>query len=245
MSTTPSVGGFLPEKTTSITRRIEDGEAVAPALRLCCFMGTITALTTQQRNPNRVNVYLDGEFAFGLAAMTAVSLRIGQTLTTAEIEKLQQADELENAKQSAIRYIEYRPRSMAEVRTHLRQKGFVDTAVDQACERLQEVGLLDDAAFARYWVEQRETFKPRSQMALRQELQQKGVSREVMESVITEVDETEAARQAALKQSPRWQHLPEAEFKLKLSNYLQRRGFSYDLIKQIVNECWNEVNSEQ
>ncbi|MBX3059206.1 MAG: RecX family transcriptional regulator [Anaerolineae bacterium] len=213
-------------------------------------MGTITALTTQQRNPNRVNVHLDGAFAFGLAAVTAVSLRIGQTLTTAEIEKLQQADELENAKQSAIRYIEYRPRSMAEVRTHLRQKGFVDTAVDQACERLQEVGLLDDAAFARYWVEQRETFKPRSRMALRQELQQKGVSRDVMESVITEVDETEAARQAAQKQVARWQRLPgagqlpEAEFKQKLSSYLQRRGFSYDLIKQIVNECWNERNHE-
>ena len=215
------------------------------ALRLCCFMGTITALTTQQRNPNRVSVFLDGEFAFGLAAMTAVSLRIGQTLTTVEIEKLQQADELENAKQSAIRYIGYRPRSIAEVRTHLRQKGFADTAVDQACVRLQEVGLLDDAAFARYWVEQRETFKPRSQMALRQELQQKGVSREVMESVITEVDETEAARQAAQKQVTRWQRLPEAEFKQKLSNYLQRRGFSYDLIKQIVNESWNEMNSKQ
>lgn len=208
-------------------------------------MGTITALTTQQRNPNRVNVFLDGVFVFGLAAVTAVPLRIGQTLTPAEMEKLQQADELENAKQSAIRYIGYRPRSIREVSDHLRQKGFVDTAVDQACERLQEVGLLDDTAFAHYWVEQRETFKPRSQMALRQELQQKGVSREIIESVLTEVDETGAARQAAHKQSSRWQNLPEDEFKLKLSSYLQRRGFSYDLIKQIVNESWNEVNGER
>ncbi len=207
-------------------------------------MGTITALTTQKRNPNRVNVFLDGAFAFGLAAVTAVSLRIGQTLTPAEMEKLQQADELENAKQSAIRYIGYRPRSIREVSDHLRQKGFADTAVDQACERLQEVGLLDDTAFAHYWVEQRETFKPRSQMALRQELQQKGVRREIIESVLTEVDETGVARQAARKQSSRWQNLPEDEFKLKLSSYLQRRGFSYDLIKQIVNESWNEVNGE-
>lgn len=207
-------------------------------------MGTITALTTQKHNPNRVNVFLDGAFAFGLAAVTAVSLRIGQTLTPAEMEKLQQADELENAKQSAIRYIGYRPRSIREVSDHLRQKGFADTAVDQACERLQEVGLLDDTAFAHYWVEQRETFKPRSQMALRQELQQKGVRREIIESVLTEVDETGVARQAARKQSSRWQNLPEDEFKLKLSSYLQRRGFSYDLIKQIVNESWNEVNGE-
>ncbi|HUM69267.1 MAG TPA: RecX family transcriptional regulator [Chloroflexota bacterium] len=205
-------------------------------------MGTITALTTQQRNPNRVSVFLDGEFAFGLAAMTAVSLRIGQTLTAVDIDQLQQADELENAKQSAIRYIGYRPRSIAEVRTHLRNKGFADTAVDLACVRLQEVGLLDDAAFAQYWVEQRETFKPRSQLALQQELQQKGVSREIIGSVLTEVDETDAARQAALKQASRWQRLPEAEFRQKLSSHLQRRGFSYDLIKQIVNESWKELN---
>lgn len=205
-------------------------------------MGTITALTTQQRNPNRVSVFLDGEFAFGLAAITAVPLRVGQTLAAQEIEKLQQADELENAKQSAIRYISYRPRSIREVRTHLRGKGFVDTAVDHACERLQEVGLLDDAAFAHYWVEQRETFKPRSQMALRQELQQKGVSREIIESVLTEVDETHAAHEAARKQAGRWNNLPEDEFKTKLGSYLQRRGFSYDLIKQIVNESWKELN---
>jgi regulatory protein len=208
-------------------------------------MGTITALTTQQRNPNRVTVFLDGEFAFGLAAITAVSLRIGQTLTAVDIDQLQQADELENAKQSAIHYLSYRPRSIAEVRDHLRNKGFADTAVAHACEQLQEVGLLDDTAFAHYWVEQRETFKPRSQMALRQELLQKGVSRDIIDMVITEVDETAVALQAAQKQAARWQRLPEAEFKAKLGSFLQRRGFSYGVINETVKESWNELNSEQ
>ncbi|NJN54807.1 MAG: hypothetical protein HC804_08690, partial [Anaerolineae bacterium] len=194
-------------------------------------MGTITALTTQRRNPNRVSVFLDGEFAFGLAAITAVPLRIGQELTADKMQQLQEADELENAKESAIRFVEVRPRSIAEVRTRLRQKGFAETAVDHACERLQAVGLLDDLIFAQYWVEQRETFKPRSQMALRQELQQKGVSREIIDSVLTEVDDTAVARAAALKQAPRWQHLPEEEFKLKLNGHLQRRGFLTQLQK--------------
>lgn len=207
-------------------------------------MGTISALTTQKRNPNRVNVYLDGEFAFGLAAITAVPLRIGQELTAAEIERLQQTDELENAKQSAIRYIGYRPRSINEVRVHLRDKGFADTAVDQACERLEAVGLLDDMAFAQYWVEQRETFKPRSQLALRHELLQKGVSRDIIESVITNVDETAVALAAAQKQAARWQQLPEEEFKKKLGSYLQRRGFSYTLTKEIIAEMWNALSTE-
>jgi len=211
-------------------------------------MGTITALTAQKRNPNRVNVYLDETFAFGLAAITAASLRIGQVLTPADIETLQTADELENAKQSALRFIGYRPRSLAEVRDNLRGKGFEEGTIEQAITRLQELGLLDDTAFARYWVEQRETFKPRSPLALRQELQQKGVGREVIEEILNEVDETAVARLAAQKQASRWQNLPEEEFKTKLGSYLQRRGFSYYLSKEVSDEMWQHilsVNSEQ
>lgn len=207
-------------------------------------MGTITALTTQKRNPGRVNVYLDGEFAFALAGMTAVPLRIGQVLAPADIETLRTADELESAKQSAIRLIGYRPRSAAEVRDHLRGKGFANDTVVQALARLQELELLDDAAFARYWVEQRETFRPRSQMALRQELAQKGVSREFIDAALQDVDETAAARQAAQKQVARWQGLPQDEFKHKVGSYLQRRGFSYGIIKEISNEMWNTVSGE-
>ncbi len=197
-------------------------------------MATITALTKQKRNPNRVNVYLDGEFAFGLAAFTAVSLRVGQNLTEAEIEKLQIADLQETAKQAAIRFIEQRPRSTAEVRRKLRQKGFDKAVIDHVIERLQAVELLDDLAFARYWVEQRETFKPRSRMALRQELQQKGVSRAIIDEAIAPVDELASARRLAQKQAPRWQNLEEEAFQAKMAGYLRRRGFSYDVIKEII-----------
>lgn len=206
-------------------------------------MGTITALTKQKRNPNRVNVYLDGEFAFGLAAMTAVSLKVGQELTPTHVETLRQSDELENAKQSAIHFLGFRPRSVAEVRDNLRNKGFDEAVIEQAVERLQELELLNDAEFARYWVEQRETFKPRSQMVLRRELQQKGVGREIIDESFIDVDDTSAARQAARKQAVRWQNLAEDEFKSKLSGFLQRRGFTFDVIKEISNETWQFVSS--
>ncbi len=197
-------------------------------------MALVTALTKQKRNPNRVNVYLDGEFAFGLAAFTAVSLRVGQNLTEADVEKLKAADSQETAKQAAIRFIEQRPRSVAEVRRKLRQKGFDEAAVDRAVERLQAVELLDDLAFARYWVDQRETFKPRSRMALRQELQQKGVSRNIIDEAIAPVDELASARRLAQKQAPRWQNLEEEAFRAKMAGYLRRRGFPYDVIKEII-----------
>jgi regulatory protein len=107
---------------------------------------------------------------------------------------------------------------------------------------LQDVGLLDDEAFARYWVEQREAFKPRSHLALRQELQQKGVDRAIIEAALRDVDQTAAAQQAAAKQARRYTHLTEDEFRNKLGGFLQRRGFHYEIIKQVIDELW-EANS--
>ena len=205
------------------------------------MVATITALTAQKRNPDRVNVYLDGTFAFGLPAITAAGLKVGQTLSPEAIAALQHEDLVEKARQSAIRFIGYRPRSVMEVRRNLRNKDYDEPVIEHVLERLQAVELLDDVAFARYWVEQRETFKPRSQMALRLELQQKGVARDVIEKALVKVDETATARRAAEKQARRWLHLPEDAFRARLVGFLQRRGFNYGVIDEITNELWESI----
>jgi regulatory protein len=207
-------------------------------------MGKITALTTQKRNPDRVNVYLDDVFAFGLAAITAAYLRVGQTLSPAEIERLQGKDLEEKAKNVAIGFIEYRPRSIAETRQHLQKKEYPDDVIDRVVSRLEAVELLNDATFAQYWVEQRETFKPRSKMALQLELRQKGIDRTLIETAVSEVDELAAATQAAQAKVPRWQNLPKLEFRKKLTGFLQRRGFGYDIIREVNEALWAERNNE-
>lgn len=211
----------------------------------CINMQVITALTRQKRNPDRVNVYLDGSFAFGLAAIAAVRLKVGQTLSAEEMAELKLLDTLEKAKQSALKYISYRPRSVGEVRRNLRDKEYDDAVITQVVIRLQELQLLDDDSFARYWVEQRETFKPRSTLALRQELQQKGITREIIDDVLANVDETAVARKAAARRVDRWRHLPEDQFRHKMSGYLQRRGFSYGVIRDINDELWDEFSQDQ
>ena len=207
-------------------------------------MGKITALTRQKRNPNRVNVYLDDEFAFGLASITAVPLRIGQTLTSAQIESLQGSDQIERAKNVAIGFIEYRPRSIAETRRHLRKKEYSDEVIERVVERLEAVELLSDAAFARYWVEQRESFKPRSKMVLQQELRQKGIDRELIDEAVENVDEVAGATQAAKSKARRWTTLPEADFKKKLNGFLQRRGYRYGIVREVTEALWQEINEE-
>lgn len=205
-------------------------------------MSVITALTGQKRNPNRLNVYLDGAFAFGLDSAVASTLKIGQTLSAEMITSLQQQDGISQAKARAVNLISRRPRSVAEVEQNLQKKGFEAFVIEQTVVQLQDVGLLDDEAFARYWVEQREAFKPRSHLALRQELQQKGVDRAIIEAALRDVDQTAAAQQAAAKQARRYTHLTEDEFRNKLGGFLQRRGFHYEIIKQVIDELW-EANS--
>lgn len=157
-------------------------------------MATITAITAQVKNKDRVNIFLDDQYAFSLAIAAAVGLKVGDTLTEEQIAARQSQDTLEKAKEQVIRLIAQRPRSVTEVRRYLQGKGYDEPQVEQVITRLQAVDLLDDTTFSEYWIDQRLTFKPRSQMALRYELQQKGISRDVMDTLLSEVDEVAAAK---------------------------------------------------
>lgn len=206
-------------------------------------MKKITALTTQQRNTDRINVFLNGEFAFGLPLEIAAQLRVDQELSESEIVALQEQDRFTKAKEDAMRLVTLRPRSVAEIQQHLRRKGTEELQIEHVVTRLQEIGLLNDEAFARYWVEQRETFKPRSPLALRQELLQKGVSRDIIEQVLRDVDAFASARRLAEQRALRWQHLPYEAYRLKMAQFLQRRGFDYEIIREITDEIWREMES--
>jgi regulatory protein len=207
-------------------------------------MATITAIVPQKQNQERVNVHLDGRYAFSLALTTAAYLRLGQSLSEAEIENLQSQDAVAKARQQAMRFLSYRPRSVQEVRQNLQKKDVPAAVVEQTITYLSEHELLSDHTFAQYWVEQRETFKPRSHFALRQELQQKGVSREVIDEVLTAVDDTTAARQAAVARARQWAGLPEETFFIKMAAFLQRRGFNYSVIEPVIREIWADLDSD-
>jgi regulatory protein len=206
--------------------------------------GTITALRFQKRNKDRVNVHLDGRFAFGLAAIEAARLKVGQVLSDADIARLQKKDEIERAYERALNFLSYRPRSEAEVRRNLRKKNLEEDVIDAVIERLTRAGLLDDREFARYWVENRLQFKPRGARALRQELWEKGVPDPIISETLESVDENKAARRVAEDGARRMAHLQPDDFCRKLSAYMARRGFSYAVIKPLVEEMLETVCCE-
>src|SRR5512140_2269438 len=102
--------------------------------------GTITALVAQKRNTDRVNVYLDGKFAFGLALSEAIRLKRGQVLSDADIKRLQAADDVEKAREKALSFLSIRPRSEWEVRQNLHKAGYEAATSDRVLERLRGVG---------------------------------------------------------------------------------------------------------
>jgi regulatory protein len=209
--------------------------------------GTITALTVQKKNRDRVNVYLDGRFAFGLAAIEAARLRRGQTLSDDEIAALQNRDEVQKAHESALRYLDYRPRSTDEIRRHLmKSKDVAPEVMDEVVERLTSVGLLDDRAFVRYWLENRSDFSPRGERALRLELRQKGVPGDIIAEALSEShNEDEAAYRAAMAQARKVRTTDPVEFRRKMEAHLARRGFSYDTAREAVARVWSELQPSE
>ena len=204
-------------------------------------MAKITKISVQKKRKDRVNLFLDDEYAFSLSLLNAAWLKLGQELSAEKIEALKREDEYEWGKEIALRLITNRPRSKKEVRDRMREKGIEESTRERVIERFEELDLLDDEAFARYWIDQRARFKPRGKPLLRQELRQKGVDQQIVNDLLEETDDSAAAMQAAEKKVRSLMRYPEDQFRKKLTGFLQRRGFSYQEIREVVDELWQRV----
>ncbi len=206
----------------------------------------ITAIKAQKKNPNRVNIYLDGEYAFSLARIVAAWLQIGQVIDGQKIEALKKQDGEEKAFQRALSMAGYRPRSEQEVRKKLEVHGYSVELIERVLTRLRQAEVLNDERFAREWVENRSVFRPRSRRMMAAELQYKGIPEEVIRKIVGEGEEDEKlAYDAARKRVHRLENLRWEEFRKKMSDYLGRRGFTYGTISIVVRQVWSESQTER
>lgn len=208
-------------------------------------MPTITALEPQ-KHKGRLNVFVDGHFILGVGEAVAadLGLRVGREMTAEKLREAAGAEEVHKATEAALSLLEVRARATREIITRLKQKGYEEDVIVKVVEKLTRLELLNDAQFAAQWVEAKTRVggnRPMGKRRISQELYQKGVARdEITEAVerVTAEDELELARSAAQKKLrcvPTERNALQAE-RQKLMGFLQRRGFGWETVKQIVRE---------
>ncbi len=208
-------------------------------------MKKITALRVGRGRGKRVNMFLDGKFAFSLEAEVAAKegLQVELVLSAEQIEALTRSDSFQRCLNAAVHYLSYRPRSEAELRKRLHQRGFDGDNVEAIIARLKEQGLVDDMAFAQFWKDNRESFSPRSQWLTKLELRQKGVASDIIDQAVDTIDDEDSAYRALLSKARGLPYSDYQSFRRRLGEYLKRRGFSYGVINNTVERVWQEQGS--
>jgi regulatory protein len=206
----------------------------------------ITALQPQAKDPERLNLFINDQFLMGINALLALQmdLHVGMELTPEQVEQMRQEEALQQAVARAMNYLSFRPRSREEVKRYLHRKQTPPELIDRVLERLVRLDLINDQAFAEFWIESRTRFNPKGAQALKHELRQKGITSDVVEETVTGEQDEELARQAAYKKARVLMEQPDINFKTfqrRLGGFLQRRGFGYDVVSRIVRELWKEL----
>ncbi|WP_457652882.1 RecX family transcriptional regulator [Rhodocaloribacter sp.] len=209
--------------------------------------GVVTRLVAQKKDPDRVSVFLDGAFAFGVHVDVALAFGLapGRALTEAEREEILAADAVFRAKSAAFHYLAYRARTEREVRRKLSGKGFEEGVIDEVVGRLHTLGYLDDEAYARTYVQARFAGRGYGPQRIRAELLRRGVDRAhvdaALDELLAEDDVVARARRHAAKRWPRLAAEPDPrKRRKKLTDYLVRRGFSFDVVRRVVDELERE-----
>ena len=202
-------------------------------------MPQITAIKPQEKRKNRFNVYLDGQFALAISNELLVreGLKVGQELSFEKKEELVAKDRLGKAQEQIYRFLSYRPRSEKEIYDYLGKKKLKDEEKEKIIKKLKEEKLIDDLEFARWFLEQRQTFRPKGSYALKQELRQKGIGEKIIDQVLpNKEEELSLAKKALVKAEKKYASFLGREKKEKLMAYLRRRGFSWEAVKKAVDE---------
>jgi regulatory protein len=207
-------------------------------------MPVITSIK-QQKNKNRVNVYLDDKFGFGidLDNFVLLHLKVDQELTEKEIEEIVKKSEFQKDLNKVLRFATVRPRSEKEIKDYFKRKDFDASMHHTLMEKLRHFELVDDEKFAKWWIEQRANFKPKPKRILIQELRIKGISKEIVDEVLEEevVDEEKMARELLEKKMYKWKNLEPRLARQKISQYLAGKGFSWDIIEKVVDRSLDQV----
>lgn len=206
----------------------------------------ITALSAQVRNPDRVNISIDGVYRLSLdiSQITDLGVKVGRELDESELAELETESKFGKLYGRALEYSLSRPHSVREMRDYLYRKtraqkyktrqgeikeheGYSPVLADRVLEKLQLKRYVDDEQFARWWIENRNQTKGTSLRKLTAELRAKGVASDIIEQAMGDSARTDEDELTKIIAKKRMKYADDQ----KLMQYLARQGFGYDDIK--------------
>jgi regulatory protein len=196
----------------------------------------ITSIKQQVKNPDRVSIFIDAKYTFSLSLdeLIAHKLKNDQEISEGEVKKYKKISEDGKMKARALAWVLGRPHSMREFRDYLIRKKADPELIDSLAEEFTTKNYLNDTNFTKWFVELRQR-GGKSNRAIRAQLFQKGISRDVAEQVMQSESDDELERLMILiakkSKSSRYKNDP-----LKFKQYLARQGFGYDLITEALKE---------
>ncbi len=199
----------------------------------------ITDLKDQVKDETRVNVYINEKYVFSISKLDVAfyNLKVGEDITKKIYDEIFENVVLAKAKMTAMSFLSYKDRSKREVIRKLKEKGYTKEVTKQTLKFLISYGYINDLEFAKKFVKQRVGVKGYGKFKVVRELRDKGISDEIIEKVTENIVETEEemALTLAMKKA-RSLDLTEYKDKQKLFAYLQRRGYSFEIIKRVLEK---------
>lgn len=191
-------------------------------------MAKITAVSVQEKNKKRCNLFIDGEFFVGLSLETAIKFRLKPNMEVdqKDLAEIIFEDEKLQALEKAIAYTSNSLKTLKQVKTYLYSKGYHKDIVEHCVEKLIDYKLVDDKTFALRYIES--TSKTQGKHLTEFKLMQKGLRKEDIEGVFdaVEIPSKENARNLAIKHFKNKEKTRENV--VKTYRYLISKGFSYE-----------------
>lgn len=217
----------------------------------------ITKITQQKRDPERYNIFLDEKYAYSVheTVLVKFGLTKGMTVENWSIDDMVYEDEIRKAFNRALHYLGFRMRSEHEVKQKLLEIGYGEAIILEAIVKLRDLGFLNDETFSKALLETQKRSSGRGPRAIQQELQRKGIDKDLQEEMLatySEEEQIEVARKVAEKEAAKNRSQSPRQKEQRIQNALLRKGYSYDIIKQallnidleIDEEEWEDVTTE-
>ena len=206
---------------------------------------TVVEVVTGKRRMQLVRLSDGRDFVFSEEACARAGVRAGLPVSEETLAGLETSEQRVQAHEAALRLLSHRSRSEAEMRTRLTMRGIDPKVIDGEIDRLRDAGLLDDAKFARAWVEDRKRLAPRGRRMLRYELLGRGIAPDAVDEVTADVDDGALALELARGRARRTKTADYESFVTNVGGFLRRRGFSYDVVMSATKAAWEEAARER